>query len=530
MRSRFLLVGLTVAWIASFVAYAGDVEGAQLDTDLRDEPRVKAAIERALAFLGPQDDQRLGAQALVARAHLFAGRRDHPSIVKAVEAVRFTIRIRPVAEPTLVYSLGLAIAFLTELDPVVYRPEIDGLVRLVLELQRKAGNWGYPNTPEVGDTSMTQYAVFGLWSASKAGIEVGEEVWIRAANWLIRTQDRGGGWGYQGSDPVTYELVRQREIRRSMTEAAMASLLLCGEQLRFFSFESDQLRVSRLLKPAHEQPSRPPSAGVERHRLDEALRRGVQWNETTREPIYSRFPYYHFYTVERFETFRRAALRESGGSEQWHRDGVEDLLRRQQSDGSWQGEEGSAPSTAFAVLFILRATRITLTKIEGLVAGTLVGGRGLPQPGGGVGRPQSRPGETVRRPNAQMADLVRQMDDPRFLASFQGVENVGVAQEKVEPEKMVKRLLELAGDDNPEAKAAALRALGRSQNLDDVPVMIEAIRDPNPAVYQAAVDALRRFDRRIADYGKTVPADDAFRAAEAAQWRQWYRTIRPTGR
>jgi len=154
----------------------------------------------------------------------------------------------------------------------------------------------------------------------------------------------------------------------------------------------------------------------------------------------------------------------------------------------------------------------------------------LPQPGAGLGRSDARPGDVARRPNAQLADLVRRMDDPRFLSSFQGVESVGPAQEKVEPEKLVKRLLELAGDDNPEAKAAALRALARSRNFDDVPLMIEAIRDPNPVVYQAAVDALRRFDRRTADYGKPLPADDSFRAAEAAQWRQWYRTIRPTGR
>jgi hypothetical protein len=526
MRRRIVIGRLASAWVVCIAVFAA---GDQAAADLRDQPRVQAAVQKGLAFLNKTNDHRLGARALVARAHLFVDRRDHASIQQAVEMSRTMIRDRPINEATLIYSLGLGIAFLTELDPVEYRAEINGLVELLLERQMRQGGWGYANY-QTCDTSMTQYAVFGLWSASKVGIDVEEAVWIRAANWILRTQDPGGAWGYQGNDPGTFTPVEQSEKRRSMTEAAMASLYLCGEHLRFFQFESDELRVSKLLKPAGTRPLEPPSPGVERRRLEDALRRGARWNETTREPIFAKFPYYHFYTIERFETFRRAATAETGGVEQWYVDGVEDLLRRQNGDGSWIGDEGPAPSTAFALLFILRATRISITKFEGLDAGSVVGGRGLPQPGLGRAPAATRPGEVARRPDAQLADLVRRMDDPQFLSSFQGVENVGAAGEKAEPEKLVKRLLELAGDDNPEAKAAALRALGRTRNFDDVPVMIEAIRDPHPIVYQAAVDALRRFDRRIADYGKPLPADDALRAAEAADWRQWYRTIRPTGR
>jgi len=515
-------VGLTLIAITGWC-------GASHGADIRDDPRVKKAVANGLNSIADWTDFRLGAKALVARAHLFANRRDHPSVAQAVESARATLRDQPINEPTLIYSLGLGVAFLAELDAAQYRPEIEGLVKLLLTTQKTHGGWGYPTNP-TGDTSMTQYAVFGLWSASKAGVEVDEQVWIHATNWILRTQDPSGAWGYQGVDPGSFTPVEQTEKRRSMTEAALASLYLCGEHLRFFRFESEQLKVSRLLKTVEVPTLNSPPAAVQRRRLDDALRRGARWNDTTREPIYFKYPYYHYYTVERLETFRQASLRERAGSEAWHAAGVEDLLKRQNIDGSWKGSEGPAPSTAFAILFILRATRLSLTKFEGLVAGTVVGGRGLPQPGAGVGAAEARPGDVTRRPNQQLADLVRKLDDPEFLAAFQGVENVGTAAEKIEPEKLVKQLLELAGDDNPEAKAAALRALGRARNFDDVPVMIEAIRDPNPIVYQTAVDALRRFDRRIEDYGKPLPADDALRAAEAASWRKWYRTIRPTGR
>jgi hypothetical protein len=519
VRLLFLGIGFRAAFSAVGSA----------DADIRDQPRVQAAVEKALKFLDHPADLRAGAWALAARAQLIADHRDHPCIPHAVEVIRRLIRERPMSESSLVYSLGLSLAFLSEYDAAGHRSEIDGLIKLLLERQTPQGGWGYLGYPTC-DTSMTQYAVFGLWSASRAGIDVDESVWIRAANWLLRTQDASGAWGYQGNDPGTFRQIAQRDLRRSMTEAAMATLYLCGEHLRFFRFESDQLRVSRLLKAAGERTLAAPSLGVERRRLEDALRHGARWNDATREPIFDRFPYYHLYTIERLNTFRRAATTDETGIEQWHLDGVEWLLRRQNVDGSWIGDEGAAASTAFAVLFILRATQKSLVKFEGLDAGTVVGGRGLPEPA--VGRPQAdaRPGDPTRRPDAQLAELMRQMDDPKFLASFQGVENLGPSAQKAEPEKLVKRLLEMAGDDNPQAKAAALRALGRTRNFDDLPVMIEAIRDPNPLVHQAAVDALRRFDRRSADYGKPVPADDALRAAEADSWRQWYRTIRPTGR
>ncbi len=36
-------------------------------------------------------------------------------------------------------------------------------------------------------------------------------------NWLLRTQDPTGGWGYQGSDPGTFDRVGQYPVQHSLS-------------------------------------------------------------------------------------------------------------------------------------------------------------------------------------------------------------------------------------------------------------------------------------------------------------------------
>ena len=67
-------------------------------------------------------------------------------------------------EQSLVYSLGLSLVFLLELDPEAYSAEIGGVVRLLVERQKSHGGWGYLHQP-TGDTSMTQYGVCLLYTS-----------------------------------------------------------------------------------------------------------------------------------------------------------------------------------------------------------------------------------------------------------------------------------------------------------------------------------------------------------------------------
>ena len=50
-------------------------------------------------------------------------------------------------------------------------------------------------------------------------------------NWLLRTQDPGGAWGYQGKDPGNFKLVAQAEVSPSMLAAGLGSTMIFGNVL-----------------------------------------------------------------------------------------------------------------------------------------------------------------------------------------------------------------------------------------------------------------------------------------------------------
>ena len=127
----------------------------------------------------------------------------HPQIADAVRAIQSALRKGPQQFRAGIYDTGIAIMFLVAVDPSRYRFEIESLVESLHLRQKTDGAWGYPpEHPTHGatcDTSMTQYAVLGLWEAEdQAGVETPRLVWDRVARWLLLTQDSSGGFGYQG--------------------------------------------------------------------------------------------------------------------------------------------------------------------------------------------------------------------------------------------------------------------------------------------------------------------------------------------
>lgn len=512
----WLLPTLVVLSVGSVHAYSPD------------SPEVKRAVERAASFLEQGEDPRLGAKALAARVMLYLDKPSHPVIAKALQAVRDEIQGRGVEE-TRIYSVGIALAFLAEHEPQQNREEIQRLVEMLVTRQKPHGGWGYPYRP-TGDTSMTQYAIYGLWNAAQAGVTVDNEVWTRAVNWLLRTQDPGGGWGYQGNDPAdSGKLIAQSEIRRSMTEAALVTLYLGGEKFGLWKFRRDDPGISKLLKRVEVKTvaAAPPFDPL---LYRNALDRGTRWDKNSHEPLYAEFPCYHLYTIERYHSFRDAALGTTD-TPTWYDQGVEYLLKSQQPNGSWLMPEGPVAATSFAALFLMRTTQKAILKEEKIGAGTLVGGRGLPLPltTGAV------PSTTTAAPGApragdELSTLTQKLQDPVFLTAIADVENRGPAADAPPPNELKQKLLALAKGDAPEDEAAALTGLGRTGDLDYVPLMIEAIRDPHPLVHQAAVDALRYLARRTDEFGKPLPTDAAARSAEATRWQEWYRLIRPPGR
>jgi hypothetical protein len=142
-----------------------------------ESPEVKAAVAKGIAFLEKNNDVRFGASSLAALVLVKDGREaNHPKIEQAVKDIRAAIAKPPLTSD--VYSTGLSIIFLVELDPSKYRPEIEALLKYLLSIQQSWGGWGYPNSG-TGDTSMTQYGVLSMWEAGRAGFTTPADAWER---------------------------------------------------------------------------------------------------------------------------------------------------------------------------------------------------------------------------------------------------------------------------------------------------------------------------------------------------------------
>lgn len=499
-------------------------------------PEVRQAIDRGVAYLSGASDYRLGAKALVGRVMLATKRREHPKVQEAVAAIREQLKS---AVPPDMYSLGLCILFLVELDKEQYRSEIEQLLAQLRQRQKPHGGWGYDERP-TGDTSMTQYAVLSAWAAAEAGFDSPREMWLKAVGWLLRTQDPSGGFGYQGTDSGGETLVPQHDVSVTLTYAALGSLYLCGDRLgllRLAASDQSQLPdVFRRVELPKDKPKGAPKdaapddeAGpVDAVRYEAAINRALGWYAINRRALANNYVFYFFYTLERMETIREAAAGRFEKQPAWYVDAATYVVRHQLNDGSWNSTEGPVPATAFAILTLIRSTREVIEKTRGYGAGTLVSGRGLP---GGEGAVEVQMGKVVPRPLTGPAEeLLNKLDNvesPEYERAVEALNELARAADVERLSPVARRLRALAAGGPPAAKAAALRALARARNFDDAPLLIEALADADDGVFRAADEGLRFLTRRtgLAPLPAQLSAND--RAVVAKRWKDWHQTIQP---
>ncbi len=496
-----------------------------------ESPEVVASIDRGIQFLESTPDKRPGAKALIGLAFLKSGREDHPFVQEAVESIRGTINDDYSED---VYSNGLSIIFLITLDPVKYRPEIDKLLGFMLARQKKHGGWGYDRRV-TGDTSMTQYAVLSMWEADAAGINVPLPPLERVCRWLLRTQDPSGAYGYQGRIPRNSGRINQAEIRHSMAAAGLGSLYVC---IDFFglvgSAEPETPGVPgalQLVEREGDRKRRRPTGNVDRALIKEAAVLGADWFEKNHQMNATPYTHYYLYAYERYRSFREVAENNVEIEPAWYDEGARLLLNTQNSaNGSWKSATttGATCDTAFAVLFLLRSTKKSLNHAGRFGAGTLVGGRGLPTGNGPV---QLRGGKVIAKPLVGPAeDLLKLLEDPnqpdhdQAVQGFEDLARMGDEETLSEHEAQIK---ELAAKGDPNARRAAVVALGRTGNLDNVPILIYALTDPDERVFLAARDSLRFISRRFDVFESEGVLSPNRLQAEIERWKQWYRRIRP---
>jgi hypothetical protein len=514
-----------------------------------DSPAVRRLMDRAANYLRSDSmaghhASQLGGRALIGLAiykyelrYASSSGRLPPRTLDAVDRVRKVAS--SVAELGKLdnYSLAISLIFLAEVAGSDGAQEISLLLAELAGRQLPNGPWTYKGARR-GDTSQTQYAVLGAWAAKSAGVQAPRTLMDGVTNWLIRTQTPDGAWGYHASDPGNFIRVTQTQVRPTMGVAGVGSLYVAA----------DFLGMQRRGKPGGLSDGRLPPAvvpvveDVQRRRqlvdsavdldlLKQAINDGDDWVRAHFTVRPSMYPFYHLYSLERYYSFREMLEGKPVTQPRWYDEGIRMMMEFQEPAGSFHFPVTTSADrpvgTAFAMLFALRGTQETIARVEGR-DGVLRGGYGLPSD---LSEARLKGGQIVAPAiTGEVNDMVAMLE----AGESEQIENLLENPEALildrvggDDRGLVDRLTRLARTGSYETRIIAVRALGRQGNLDNIPILIYALTDPDPRVIRQARDGLRLTSRKFGGFGlPDRPSEEDVKIA-VGRWKDWYRSIRP---
>jgi HEAT repeats/Squalene-hopene cyclase C-terminal domain/Prenyltransferase and squalene oxidase repeat len=548
LRHRHRLSSTTRRSAIFFAAVAaGGICAPHLALAINSEsPEVQKLVSAGLAFLekpsntGDTYANRLGAKCLVGLAFIKAKKPDHLRVKEAIQACREFMSAEQTVDN---YSNGIAIVFLCELSPKRYAKEIQWYLDFLHKRQKTHGGWGYDGNSqertivETGDTSQTQYATLGYWEAYHHGFRIDPDSLERVTDWLLRTQDPSGAWGYQGVVAGSSLRVAQSGTGPSMLAAGLSSILICNDLLSVSPADKSSTGDSAdggALPPAVRPVTGEQDVGrivplqVRTNRFDPAdLRKAIDlaeaWQDKNNAADIGRYQHYYLYATERAQSFRELLDGTTDDDPKWYNDGYQYLAAHQDKDGHWEAGCGPAVDTAFSLLFLLRSTQKTIRATLG--EGSLVAGRGIPV---NVAKARMRGNQIIaEQVQTKIDDLLSLVDDAdEARLDDLARDPASLVVEEVD-EKSARRLQQLARGGEPQVRLLAVHVLGRAGNLDYVPTLIYALTDPDRRVVIEARDGLRFISRRFDGFGPPDDFNDKQRYEAVDAWKNWYRSLRP---
>jgi hypothetical protein len=508
-----VLLGMICAGIAPGSAVAQQEPAVNSGVQYLKSHRVGGAGEAAMVALG------------LMKAEI---PHDDPVVQRCLSQVRACFDQSGTYAPSMgpgpgTYEAGVSIMALATEDAGENRAMITKIASYIIGRQNHNGSWDYSGRDQ-GDTSISQYAVLGLWEAENAGVEIRPVVWDRAASWYMSVQSGVGSWNYHRDDPSEKETC-------SMTAAGVGSLLICQRQLeRYRHLRRD---TSSLLKPlVPEEGSTEYHPTTSNVQLDKAITRGLGWltaNFAPNSPVAGHTPYYMLYGIERIGAL---ADRPILGKGDWYAKGREFIISSQHSDGSWHSQHGVEMNTVWAILFIVKSTAKTMKRIQinRLGAGTLLGGRELPKD---LSSMTVAGGRVVSRPmNGAIEGMLAALEDPRADQADAAVAGMVDRYYREGPEALrpyKTRFRKMLFDRDPSVRSVAAWALAHTGDIDVVPILIETVGNANEdeGVVGAARMGLQVLSRKLDGLGPPVPSSAEQRKSAARKWLDWYNTIRP---
>jgi hypothetical protein len=388
-----------------------------------------------------------------------------------------------------------------------------------------------------GDNSQSQYGALSYWEANRHGFTLDGASIENFADYLLKTQDPGGCWGYQAEMPMGDQLVPQHETNCSMLAAGLGALYICADLMGMQpkvtkepAAEAEIAAVPSVLRPVDASgnsggPKQYRSTKINPTKVTETMTRAHGWMSKNYKVDIGDKRYYYLYGLERYKSFQESFEASEDRSPPWYNDGYEFLAKDQAPDGSWKnGHCGVECDTAFSILFLLRSTQKAIRAKLG--EGSLLSGRGLPT---NLKRAKLRNGQLivdqVHTKVDELLSLIDDGDEGQLDALAQDPSQIVVEQVD---EKSARRLQQLVRGGEPPARMLAVRALGRTGNLDYVPTLLYALTDPDRRIVIEARDELRFISRNFDGIGPPDNFTEPQRFEAISAWKKWYLSIRPS--
>ncbi|MBS0261775.1 MAG: HEAT repeat domain-containing protein [Planctomycetes bacterium] len=525
------------------------------DARVSEDEQVQSAIKKAVAKLKKNvATLSAGESALVTMALLKSGQSaDSPEIKAALNLIVDRCKgdeFKPGNHH--VYEAGVSIMALANADPVKYRPQIQTIVKFLIDNQQENGGWFYakPAHSTDGDTSITQYAVLGLWEATRSGVPVPRRIWDRVAEWHLKFQNEDGSFSYH---PVQGSFAFGNGGTLTMTVAGTGSLHVARLYLYPDAKDLEELKKKGLkngkrfgiLEPVDPKsgdssvdPEKAVAAADAAYRpttrlaaIDKGIKAGTQWlaDRFTIEPKAGHDIYY-LYGIERLMALANVT---NFAGRDWYAEGSAHLCRIQDQTGGWNDNCGNEPATALGLLFLGKATSKMLGRKpprpveKKFGGGLLVGGRGLPENLETLEAGQQ--GVQVRKLKGPVDELLAELEkaDSQQVEAAQSGLVEKIATE--DPEALIgqtNRLLKLVTDKRVEVRRTVFWALGRTNDLQVVPRLIEGLQDSEPACVIEARNALQFISKKLDAHEPPDEFDATQRAAAVLFWKKWYLGVR----
>lgn len=532
-----------------------------------DKAAIQKSIETGASWLAANHAQIPdgGESALAALALAKSGHSpDSKPIVATVTAINARVRdgkYQPGSHHA--YMAAVDAMLLAELDPEKYSPQITAIRDWILQEQLANGGWTYSSRDMPGDTSVTQYACLGLWTAERCGAKVPADVWDRILQWHAKNQLPDGGYCYHPGVTTQYD---GGNSTLNMTTAGIGSIMIAAKFAYPGRADSFKQLMGRQAEPTVEKPKsnidEGPLVKVDLSVVPEAdsqpvpqqiqfalsqtqavVGRAVGWLTPRFVPMRPSDPtnYHRMYYVYSVERTLSLLGEDKLGGHAWYDEGSTELLKIQDPAGFWEHEAGFSNKfrdTCFALLFLSRSTGKILNRTvpeQTHGGGMLVGGKGEPT-------------EVVaaKKEPTPLDQLLKSLQNPGSL-DLEDAQNDLITQVQLGDRATLigqkDSLVQLIEHPSGEVRRTAAWALGRTNDLSLARYLIDALEDKDLGVMIEAHAGLCWLSRRFDGFGLPVnPLDDLAEAASDEEkqtaiegwrtrarrdWGNWYLRVRP---